>query len=120
MSAPLPAHERNGTLRVVGKVLGYLVAGALNAVALLIFLFLWYVWLTGSFRTDHDVNENGGILVILLAYVGGGAAVVALLVTGVAAALRLMPRWTLALPVFLLIGTVAAAAGMSEIYSQGI
>jgi hypothetical protein len=123
VSVPLPATrppERNRPLRVVGKVLGHLIAGGLNTVALLFAVFLWYVWLTGSFRTDHDVNENGGILLILLAYVAGGAALVALLVTGVAAVLRLMPRWLLIPPGLLLVATLVAAAGMSEVYGQGL
>lgn len=120
MSATVPASGRNRTLRVVGKVLGHLIAGALDTIALLFAGFLWYAWLSGAFRTDRDLNENGGILLILLAYVGGGAAVAALLATGVAAALRLMPPWMLVLPAVLLAAVLVAAAGMSEVYGQGL
>jgi hypothetical protein len=103
-------------LRWAGRVSAYLAVGGLNTIALLCVLFLWHSWLSGGYRTDHDLLENGGIWLIVMAVVGGVSACVSLLVAAVAAALRWMPRWGLALPGVLLAATVIAAGAMSEVY----
>lgn len=107
-------------LRTVSRVTAYLAAGGLNTVALLCALFLWHSWLSGEYRTDHDLLENGAIWLVFMTLVGGVSAGVSLLVTAVAAALRWMPRWGLALPGVLLAATVIAGSAMSEVYGQGL
>jgi hypothetical protein len=99
--------------RWTGRVTAYLVVGGLNTVALLCVLFLWFAWLSGDYQTDRDMQENGGIWLTMMALAGGGSAGLSLLVAAVAARLRWMPRWTLALPGVLLAATVLAAGATS-------
>ncbi|GAA0743395.1 hypothetical protein Drose_15300 [Dactylosporangium roseum] len=102
--------------RRIGRAAAYLIAGALNTFALLCVLLLWASWLSGAYHSDRDLQENGGIFLLVIAVFGGLSAGLALLVSVVAAGLRWMPRWAIAMPGILLAFTVLATCGMAEIF----
>jgi hypothetical protein len=100
-------------LRWIVRATAYLVVGALNAVAFLCVLFLWFAWLSGDYRTDRDMLENDGIWLTMMAMAGAAASGLSLLIAAVSARLRWMPGWTLALPGLLLAATVLAFGATS-------
>jgi hypothetical protein len=110
---------RRAWSRTAGRVIVYLVAGALNTVALLCVFFLWLAWLSGNYWTDRDLLENGAIWLVSMGLAGALSAGVSLLITGVAAKLRWMPRWAIALPGVLLTATLIAGCAMSDVYGSG-
>ena len=99
--------------REVGRATAYLVMGGLNAVAFLCVLFLWFAWLSGDYATDHDMLENGGIWLTMMAMAGAAASGLALLIAWLANRLHWMPRWTLAFPAVLLTATLLAFGATS-------
>jgi hypothetical protein len=97
----------------VGQAAAYLAVGGLNAIALICALFVWLAWLSGDYRTDHDMLENSGIWLTFMAVLGGGSAGLALIVAAIATRLRWTRRWTVAVSGGLLAATALAGCAVS-------
>ncbi|HWS32050.1 MAG TPA: hypothetical protein VN408_04825 [Actinoplanes sp.] len=96
--------------RQAGVGLAWLITGGLNVVAIGCVLFLWISWLSGDYRTDHDLLDGGGSWILVTAVIGGGSALLSLLIDAGAVRLRWMPRWTIWAPSVLLAATALAYA----------